>query len=123
MGIHDSTILPSASASAIEFGPVYGFGEVLGNVISADGGTGIRVYGSGIDDLVIQQNNVSGAQTAIRADYPANSVLFQSNVLTGDGVGGVHDIGICSDAAFNELKRNRIRQFDVDVQEGGCTPP
>jgi hypothetical protein len=119
VAVYDSTIQPSAGASAIEFGPVNdGPGEVLRNVITTGGGVGIQVNGSGSENLVIQQNTVTGAQTAIRVDFPADSILFKSNMLTGDGTG----IGICSDAVSNAYKTNRIRQFDTNIQEGGCTP-
>jgi hypothetical protein len=123
VGIQHATVMPGAgAASALEFGPVHGPGEVLQNVVTAGGGVGVRVYGSGVDDLAIEQNQVVGAQTAILVDDQADAVLFKSNVLTGDGVDGTGDIGICSEAAANSYRSNRIEGFDEDTQNGGCTP-
>jgi hypothetical protein len=125
VGIVGVTVMPSAADSVIEFGPVYGSGEILENVLTANGGNGIRVYGSNDDDIVIDRNYINGAQTAILVDDQAYEVLFKSNVLTGDGVpagNGVEpDTGICSDALFNDYKSNRIRGFDEDIK-GDCTP-
>ena len=43
------------------------------------------------------------------------------NSLHSQGIDGT-GIGICSDAVSNAYKTNRIRQFDTNIQEGGCTP-
>jgi hypothetical protein len=118
IGIQDSTVMGAAGAggSAIRFGPVFGPGTVKQNTIAADGGVGIAVEGGdGMDDVIIENNNVTGADTGVQVDGLVDSAFFKSNILVGNGSGD----GIDTHALDNRYRSNRIDGFDCKVKEAG----
>ena len=126
IGIHSSSVMGATGTggSAILFGPVYGPGTVAQNAVTANGEIGIVVEGGdGIDDVIIENNNVVGAGTAIWVDDQVEDAFFKSNVLMGDGLGGIIDTGIDTSACNNRYRSNRINEFDIDVQESLCSLP
>lgn len=142
VSVKGNTIEPGDkdNAVAIRFGPVFGPGEILRNVISLDGGTAIHasgdctgivstgacadlpVLGGGANEISITLNDVFGADTAILVNEYNQDAFFKSNILTGDGDPGTGDTGICSFAGINDYKANKINGFDYKILESGCGP-
>lgn len=119
IGIQDSTIITTGGTvdGALRFGPIDGPGTVAQNLIGASGGTGISVEGGdGFDAPRIENNNVTGANIAIRADENVDEVYFKSNVLEGPGSHGIRTW-----AVDNTYRSNRFSKFGCDVEEyGSC---
>lgn len=135
IGVQDSTVMPAADGtgeSAVLFGPVYGPGTVGQNALTVNGGIGILVKGGdGFDDVIIENNDVAGADTAVRVaedDDPQvlgdeiENVFFKSNILVGSGSASTN--GIDTDAFKNRYRSNRISGFECSIRESGtCVDP
>ena len=111
-----TTALPAPS------GPVHRAGTIERNLITASGGTGILVLGDGAtSSIVVDINDVEGAETAVLVDEGIVDAFLKSNILNGDGINNSGDIAICSDAGLNTIRANRINKFDDAIVEVGCT--
>ena len=126
LSVSRNTIIDTAApvANAIQFGPIFGPGTVERNLISLRGGAGVGVLVMGdgaTTDVMVNQNEVTGAFIAVLVDDQVADVLLKSNILTGDGDTGTDDIGVCTDAANNAIRANKIKDYNDAVLEDGCT--
>ena len=116
-----AAVVNQADANAIQFGPILGEGTVERNLISLNDGTGVLVVGDGTTDAAVSQNDIEGAFVGVLVNDNVLNATIKSNILTGANDAG--SVGVCSDATNNTIRANKIKDFEVAVQDGGCTVP
>ena len=76
-----------------------------------------------MEDVTVSQNDIVGALIGVLVDENVLDATLKSNILTGDAAAASGDIGVCSDAASNTIRANKIKKYTTPVDDvsGMCT--